>query len=205
MLIRSFAEANWNPDVVAELHAAEGLEIIFTDLTKPISTKSAFAEITTRIDRVFRSAEYWVISGHEVSQPKTRIVDYRKFWKSTNIGVLSSSGDLAEWRILNAEASRYFGVARRSSFQEEDLLNLLENFSTTWILVLDGPHSTLEIASALHPGWEAFHYRCPGLLLEFVNKNDAILVRNFDADDVLESGAIVITKSTTIKRLFGSI
>ena len=203
MLIRSFADANWNPNVVASLHAfgCEGLEILLPGVTTSIATAAAFSEITARTRRIFPGAEYWVISGHEISQPKTRIVSYRKFWKSAHMSLSGSANDLAEWCVSTADGPKYFAVAKLSFFKEKDLFFLLNNFKTSWVVVLDGMHVAQDLASDLHSGWKAFYARCSEDLLNFINRNDAILVRSFEANDGRENGVLAIARMTTIQRL----
>ncbi len=203
MLIRSFADANWNPSVVARLHAfgCEGLEIISPGVTRSTATAAAFAEITERTRRIFSGAEYWAISGHEIPQPKTRIVSYRKLWKSVHMSLSGPSNDLAEWCVSTAEGPKYFGIAKLPLFKKEDLFFLLNSFETSWVVVLDGMHAAQALATDLHAGWEGFYTRCPENLLNFTSRNDAILIRSFEASDGRENGVLAIARVTTIQRL----
>lgn len=203
MLIRSFEDAKWNPSAVARLHAfgCEGLEIISSAMAAPIATAAAFAEVTARIERVLSSAEYWMISGHEIPQPTTRVVSYRKFWRSANMNVPASPNDLTEWCVPGAGGPRYYGVAKLSLFKEKELFRLLSDFRTSWILGLNGVHAASNLASHIHLGWEPFCAQCPEILLKFAHKNDAVLIRNFEANDGLENGVLAIARGTMIQRL----
>jgi hypothetical protein len=199
MLIRSLADANWNPSVVAELHASgcEGFEIISPALNSPIATSAAFAELTLRIEQVFSGPEYWIISGHEIPQPNTSIVGYRKFWKSAGMDLAASSNDLTEWCVSTAEGVKYFGIAKLSWLKNDDLLCLLSNFKTSWIMALNGAQTAQELASHIQLGWESFYSRCPRILLDFAYRHDAILIRSFEANDGRENGVLAIARLTT--------
>jgi hypothetical protein len=203
MVIRSFADAKWNPSVIARLHAfgCEGLEILSPAVGRPIANAAAFAEVTARIERVFSSAEYWMLSGHEVPQPKTRIVSYRKFWKSLNMNLSASSDDLTEWCVSGAEGPRYFGVAKLSLLKDVDMFRLLDSFKTSWVMVLDGMHSASDLVRDIQVGWENSYVQCPEILLKFAHKHDAVLIRNFEINDALENGVLAIARATTNQRL----
>ena len=204
MKMRSFADAKWNHNILAELEASgcEGVEVVGPALTAASAIAAALVEISVQINKLCPQAEYWLIAGHEMPQPNTRVANHKKFWKSVGINLPATSVETAEWCVSSVEGPRYFGVAKKSLIKDDDVILLLEKFETTWIFALDGTHVAQEFASTLNVGWDR---SCISKnLLELVIRNNAVLIRNFGISDAQEGGVIAIATKLMCRQLLES-
>ncbi|NDZ12399.1 tetratricopeptide repeat protein [Variovorax sp. WS11] len=204
MMMRSFTDAKWNLSIVTTLQASgcEGLEIVGPALNSASAIAIALSEISVQINKLFPQAEYWLIAGHEIPQPKTKIANHKKFWKSVGINLAATSTETAEWCVPSVEGPRYFGLAKKSLIKDDDVILLLDKFETTWIVVLDGARAAQELVSSINSGWDGFC--CSKNLLEFAIRNEAVLIRNFGIGDAQEGGVIAIASKLMCRQFLES-
>jgi hypothetical protein len=155
MLIRSFFDAHWSPAIIEELRASgcAGVEIIARPSMVPSSPRMPLAEIGGRVEKIIPTAEYWLISGHEIPQPKSRIVDYKKFWRSFEISLPLHSSSVAEWCVSTPVGPKFYGIVKKSLLQEKDFIYLWSRLKTTWLVAMGGAHSAKELMNAVRSGW----------------------------------------------------
>lgn len=203
MLIRSFDDASWNPSVVTALQMSgcSGIEIITSDSHGQSAEIKSLAEIDSRLRKVFTTPEYWLITGHEIAQPKSRIVRYNKLWRSIGINLPPVEDKVAEWCVCSESGPRFFGVVKRELIDDIELCRLFRLLKTTWLIAVDGVINASSLMKALSLGWERTKYYCPKILLDFALENRAILVKDFGALTGSNSGVITLGNAETIQQI----
>ena len=203
MLIRSFAEASWNSSVITALQTSgcSGIEIIDTDFHGQSAKVRSLAEIDFRLKKVFTTPEYWLITGHEVPQPKSRIALHNKLWKSIGINLAPVEDQVAEWCVASESGPRFFGVVKKELINDVDMCKLFRLLKTTWLIAFDGITNASLLMRALALGWERSDYYCPKVLLDFAYENRTILIKHFGPFSGSNSGVIALGNAETIQQI----
>ncbi len=203
MKVRNFLEAGWSAALLESLKAehADGLEISCSGHVTDEEKVSALQLIAASISKQMTTFDCWVVMGHTALQPDSRIVGYRKLWRSLGVqteGVASQH--VAEWAIRSDGGVRYFGVLRQP-FNAWNLLSILNKEQISWVVITRSGLKAADFERKLEDGWSMSKQVIPSNLLHVVAKEDFLLLKDFGSPAQNEVGAIVVGRKERVSAI----
>lgn len=203
MIARSFATAGWSASILAALanHGCDGIEISGVSAKENGATGEALASLLGVVRSVFHAKQVWVIAGHNVPQPNTRIVKHQKLWNSLGLATKTFSENQAvEWMQATDAGVRFFGILDKVLVSDDSLFKLWKT-SSCWLAVLKSKRPIEDLKEELLSGWSDTPQVLPDLLLRLAGKGNVLLIRDFGPTETSEEGIIAIAESGSIKQI----
>ena len=199
-----FSKAGWHKSVIEYLatYSCGGLEIRGEVASREqLSILNVVAGLTASITRLRPQTEAWVFWGHDTLQPKNRLTEYAKLWKSVGLDVSNaSSKQCGEWVASSPEGIRHFGFVAKDLVPDDLLLYLWRTSRTCWLVFVESPDLS-SIADTLNPGWEPDDVLPPDAMLQIARDCSAILVRQFGPTEEGVLGAVAVARTEFLQSL----
>lgn len=183
MQVHTLRTAGWNESLITLLSTSGvvGVELQWA------STTSTLDEIADEMDHLFGapiSRQKWLLIGHDLAQPDSRLVRHRGIWKS--LGIDSKSvplSEISEWCVEYADGIRFFGAVRATleDFREE-ILRIWVNEPNCWMVYAPKSTCALDFSSWLSGGWAGVSLMPQAVLLEAAVQRGLALVRCIDVN-----------------------
>lgn len=155
-----------------------------------------------RLLRAYPNLQIWLLAGHRVEQPDTRIARYLGLWKSLQRRGL----DLPEGRaidetcVTNENGVRFFGALAIRLRDLEKALKIVSNESGA-IVAADELTSGRVAAEAIVHGWPVVSTKPPEEILELVHSAGGFVAYAYGEFDDPSTTAAVFGRPDSVKLL----
>lgn len=177
MQVISLKDAGWNEHLVAQLSS---FGCVGVELRWKYSSGGLF-NIINDLRKLFGVSGHtneWLLAGHDLLQPATRITHYKGIWKSIGIEAKTlSTEDITEWSVKYEDGLRFFGVARFSSIDEKQGLSVWSNQANCWLVYAAEKFRAFDFSLWLANGWGGMSLIPHAHLLTTARKQELVLVR----------------------------
>ncbi len=196
-MLKNFRDIGWNPKIIKELsdRNLEGCELQKNSLPK----EKILTDFCVKIRNEWPNLQFFLITGDEVWQARSKIFLYKKFWKKFHSQVQPIN--TSEWEVVGNEKSKYFGAAPLKS-NEWLLQSEIFELQTTWLIGIKSDFEIEDFSSEFPNGWEE---RIPKTITDFASKNDSILSKPFRPENNEPNGILIISTNESNSTMQRSI
>ncbi len=183
--MKNFRDIGWSPKIIKELSSKnlEGCEL----QEKEVPKEKILISFCSKIRNEWPNLHFFLITGDEVWQARSKIFLHKKFWKKFDSRVQPIN--TSEWEVAGIEKSKYFGAAPLKN-NEWLLQSEIFELETTWLIGIKSDFEIEDFSSEFSNGWEE---KIPAAITDFVSKNDSILVKPFKPENNEPNGILIIS------------
>ena len=151
----------------------------------------------------------WLLAGHKVWQPESRITRYRnwKLWEALrHSGLVVPFGhDMGEYPMETQDGLHYFGALQLGLGSLEHTAAILEAESLAHLVALHPKH-TLAIETLIQNGWALpRRSNAPSWeVLKDICRSDGVVFWPVGAFDDIEAGTVAFANAAVLERVLGS-